>query len=505
MSNNYAYLDYGESSFDYKNDTYIAYDDTTDSDPWYLANYDTIAYYLDPRNFLSDMYIFQFETLSYNSNVDKTKLKNSINTIFEGDYLLKFTDYFLEAAELSGVNPIYLASLSKEEVGNGSTAGTAISGTYNKMYNFYNIGASGGADPVYRGLDFAANTDESTLRPWNSEYNAIVGGAKWIYDMYLSAGQDTSYFKKYNVVYNYLIANKKTPEYANYEHQYMQNIKAPSSEATTTYRSYYANSMLDLSYTFYIPVYDDMPDETKLPTTGGWPNNYLSSITLNGNKISGFDGETTTYNYNLDVNNPTLKISATPISSTAKVSGTGTFKITKNTTKTIKVTAENGTVKKYKIKITLTGEKTEEPIDVVTTLNNAGIKNGDKYITGLAVDSDISIIKEKILSANSTAKVELKNSSDKEKNSGIVSTGDKVIITVGEEIRTYEIVIYGDVNGDGKIKAVDYVKIKNHIMETATLSGVYKEAADVDKNGKIKAVDYVKIKNHIMGTGTVSQ
>lgn len=505
MSNNYAYLSLADDAFDYKNDNFIPYDDKTGKDPWYKANYDAIAYYVDPRNFLSDMYLFQFETLSYDESIPDDRLKQSINSIFENDYLSKFTDSFLEAGKISKVNPIYLASLSKEEVSNGATAGTAINGTYNKMYNFYNIGAYSDANPVYNGLNFAALTDEATLRPWSTEQLAITGGAIWIYNNYIYTGQDTSYFKKYNVIYNYLVSIDRTPTYNNYGHQYMQNIAAPSSEAITTYKSYNKNNMLDLSYTFYIPIYENMPESTKLPTKGGWPNNYLKVISINKTDIIGFDGEVENYNYNLDINDPVITLSATPVNSSAKVEGTGTFEITENTTKTIKVTAQNGDVKTYNIKITLTGTKLEKPIDIATTLNNSGIKNNDKYIHGFNVGSDISIIKEKIVNANKVAVVTLNDSSGKEKNSGVVATGDSVTITVGNETKTYEVVIYGDVTGDGKISAADYLKIKNTIMGTATLSGPYKEAADVDKNGSFKASDYLRIKDSIMGITTIEQ
>lgn len=505
MSNNYAYLDISNSGFNYKGDKYIAYDDITGSDPWYKANYDAIAYYVDPRNFLSDMYIFQFETLNYDESVSDDKIKGSLSSILNNGYLANFIDIFLEAGKLSGVNPIYLASLSKEEIGNESSPSTAISGQYNGMFNFYNIGANSGENPVYNGLDFAANTDSITLRPWNTEYKAIVGGAKWIYNSYIYHGQDTSYFKKYNVVYNYLVAIGKKPTYSNYSNQYMQNIKAPSSEAETTYRSYYNNNMLDLSYTFYIPVYNNMPDSTYLPTNGGWPNNYLDSIKINDKLIADFDGDVEEYNYYLDINNKDIDITATPVSSTATISGTGKFKVEENTTKVIKVTAQNGNVKEYKINIILTGAEIEDPINVQKTLNNAGIKNGDKYITGLLINSDISNIKTKILNANSDASVILKDRNDSIKESGIVSTGDKVIITVGSETKEYELVVYGDVNGDGKIKATDYVLIKNKIMGTGILSGPYLEAADVNRDGNVKATDYVLIKNSIMGIGTIIQ
>ena len=42
-------------------------------------------------------------------------------------------------------------------------------------------------------------------------------------------------------------------------------------------------------------------------------------------------------------------------------------------------------------------------------------------------------------------------------------------------------------------------------MKKNNLSNVYKEAADVDKNGSVTAVDYVRVKNNIMGTYNISQ
>ena len=61
----------------------------------------------------------------------------------------------------------------------------------------------------------------------------------------------------------------------------------------------------------------------------------------------------------------------------------------------------------------------------------------------------------------------------------------------------------GDVNGDGKISATDYVLIKRHIMQTKLLEDeTQKLAADVNGDGRISATDYVLIKKMIMN-GTV--
>ena len=82
----------------------------------------------------------------------------------------------------------------------------------------------------------------------------------------------------------------------------------------------------------------------------------------------------------------------------------------------------------------------------------------------------------------------------------LFGTGAKV--TIGEQ--EYTIVMIGDINGDGKISPADYVKIKNNIMGTNSLEGVFNIAADVNGDSKVTPADYVKVKNHIMGISKIS-
>ena len=78
----------------------------------------------------------------------------------------------------------------------------------------------------------------------------------------------------------------------------------------------------------------------------------------------------------------------------------------------------------------------------------------------------------------------------------LLATGD--IATIGKE--KYIIVKKGDCNGDGAVKANDYLIIKDYIMGvgSAKLDGAKKSAADVTGDGAVKANDYLKIKDHIM-------
>lgn len=99
--------------------------------------------------------------------------------------------------------------------------------------------------------------EDSYLRPWNTPKKAILGGAKWIASGYIARGQYTSYLKKFNVNPNSL------SEILN--HQYMENIHAPSSEAKTSYNAYKNNGLLEVPLVFSIPVYLNMADKYDSP------------------------------------------------------------------------------------------------------------------------------------------------------------------------------------------------------------------------------------------------
>lgn len=514
-ANNEGYLSTLSGAYDYNTDKYTVFDGSN----WYNANEQTVAYYMDPRNFLIDMYVFQYEALAYEKNLQTLAV---VKQLLNGDYLNNFASSYITAAAETGVSPVYLASLSKQEVGGKSTATTAVSGnsftyggkTYTGIYNPYNIGATSGSDAVYKGLYWATGSGyayNTYKRPWNSMDKAIRGGAEYIGSNYIKLGQNTSYFKKWNVVYNYntSIANR----YSNYNHQYMTNIQAPTNEANSTYKSYYNSGILNSSFVFYIPIYNSMPTSTSLPATGN-QNNYLKSLTIDSKSVSSFSGSNQNYNYYVDSNVNSVNIGATALKTTSSVSGTGKINLTSSTTsQNIVVKAQNGATRTYKVNIikvvntsssSQSSNTTAQIPSVTTVLNNAGVKNGSNYITGISIGTKANVISGKITNVYSKASIAIKNSNGSI-NTSSLKTGDTVTVTIGNETKNYTTVIYGDVNGDGSINAVDYVRIKNYIMGRTNLSGSYKEAADASKDGKVNAVDYVKIKNYIMGKTTISQ
>jgi beta-N-acetylglucosaminidase len=133
---------------------------------WCIATSDAVSFYLDPRNFLNEKYIFMFEDLSYNEVYSETLVKGVLNGTFMSDMDLidnqTYSSIFVEAGKTTNVSPVYLASLSRQET--GTTISNTTNGaeftyegyTYSGLYNFFNIGAySSATNPALAGLVFA--------------------------------------------------------------------------------------------------------------------------------------------------------------------------------------------------------------------------------------------------------------------------------------------------------------------------------------------------------------
>jgi hypothetical protein len=90
----------------------------------------------------------------------------------------------------------------------------------------------------------------------------------------------------------------------------------------------------------------------------------------------------------------------------------------------------------------------------------------------------------------------------------LIATGDKLKIydRNGYCMHEYDVVIYGDVSGDGKIDLFDFVKIKNKILNIRDIEGVYLIAANAsDKSKNIDLYDIVALKNYILSGKLIKQ
>ncbi len=356
-------------AYSYKTDSFVVFDGST----WVTASRDAIEYYMDPRNFLQEDTIFQFELLSYTPATQGAEAVDGIlkNTAMSGttyDYKdsdgnkrsISFTDTFLMAAEYSGVSPLHLASRVKQEVTLGANAmSNSVTGTvkgYEGLYNYYNIGAyhsteAGGA--IRNGLTFARDgsanptTNINCLIPWNNQLRSIIGGAYYIGNNYINRGQNTIYLQKFNATAT-----------STYMHQYMANVEAPWAEGRRVFTAY--EDPVGTPIVFMIPVYQDMPETAApYPAHKDNPNNWLKSL-----KLSDQDGGKLTltptlnnssdeeYSIVVEGDVSEIKINATPVSSLAKVISDKRVTLSDGMNRVVvSVQAQNGDVKEFIINI----------------------------------------------------------------------------------------------------------------------------------------------------------
>ena len=113
----------------------------------------------------------------------------------------------------------------------------------------------------------------------------------------------------------------------------------------------------------------------------------------------------------------------------------------------------------------------------------------------------------KNIAVSASGTVKLLTSSGSE-NSGKIATGNKVAVydASGNLKKTYDIVIYGDINGDGAVNALDLIKLNRHMLGKGTLTGAYLEAADANRKGDGgNALDMIIMNRHILGKSKISQ
>ena len=272
-----------------------------DSGAWYQASRETVAYFLDPRNWLTERGIFMFETLGYDAG---SQTESAVEQVLSKTFMAnaccdggkwRFSTLITEVGRRLGVSPVFIAGRLTSEQGDGSpqargTIGDCLfalstnasdkvgaadiwgkrftrdgeatrkvlekgAAAYNGYYNFFNFRAYGsGVFEIKYNAWVEATAEETRAKymgPWNTQARAIEGGSLKIKERYIDTCRHTRYFQKFSVL----------PEAGDFRwKQYMQNIAAPLVEARNTAKAYAACDALDAPYRFIIPVYRAMPD-----------------------------------------------------------------------------------------------------------------------------------------------------------------------------------------------------------------------------------------------------
>ena len=582
-------------SDNWKNTTPGQYNVEVDSG-WVDSSELAVKYAMDPRNFLNEVRIFQFETLSYNSSANNI---NSIEKILYGTEFYQnkvsyldnkgnmintnetYSELILRGGQKSDVSTYHLASRIKQEVGpflSHSSISGNVSG-YEGLYNFYNIGATSSAEPmgaIKKGLQFAKDgkgasqaTKNKYLIPWNNKEKAISGGGIFIGSSYIHVGQNTVYLQKFDV---------NDDRGSNlFSHQYMTNVLAPYNEARSIYKGYQKNGILDLQISFIIPIFNNMPDiQYESPNINS--NNYVADNTkvyCNATNVNLRTGPSTSYEvitmlskdakmtriaksisngerwdrvqlengmvgyifqtyvtempaYNkvtgINIDKEELYI---PIGENFKINAyiepanANNTKINfKSGNEKIATIDENGVITaqkegetiiyaiseeneniKAKCKITVVRKMQEAEVQFTAPLilNNLDV-SGIDYTQNTVGDIKNNIISNlEIVIVNSNNEIL--------SDDAIIGTGNKIQVKEdGKILKEYQIIVYGDVNGDGKINSVDLLVLQRHILEIETLDDIYQKSANIRKNAnKPSSVDLLLIQRHILGLQIIKQ
>lgn len=519
----------------------ICYKTPQDNGSWLCASNKTASYYIDPRNWINETYIFAFETLSFNS---ETHTLEGIKTMLSGSFMdtdsIKYIDtngeekiieksyaqIIFEAAKENGISPYHLASRILQEQGKGNSS--LISGKregFIGCYNYFNIGASGNNETeiIVNGLTRAR--DEQ----WNDPEKSIKGGAKFLKGGYIGNYQDTLYLQKYCV--------DNSCKYGLYGHQYQQNVSAPYTEGSSVYDAYEKLGILDSNFNFIIPVYENMPSsasvkpgrnleiitedvivntETTALTIRGGPGTgyYIKAKAPKGTKLVRIEKAVEPLSDGIYWDKVVYCTEGNIVigyASREYLKETETQEIV-NEEKTIQVLCalKNGpasTVNTRVKQILKPGTKVTV-IDKIQytsfghTWYRVKLEDGTQgYVSSVYFEKEPEVkykIDGTFVKVNPDTKIT--EIPEAVLTCEIFGTGAK--IKIGET--EYTLVMLGDVNGDGLVKSKDYMMIKNYIMGTLELSEAEKKAADVNKDGEIKSKDYMMIKNHIMNISTIS-
>lgn len=418
-----------------------------DGTGWVCASQEYIAYCMDPRNFLDETYIFQFETLDYAEYQEKSGVQNILaHTFMAGNYTdtdgieRNYAETFMEIGSSLGVSPYHLAARCKQEQGQRGSS-PLISGNYQQYegyYNYFNVRAftTTSASSILNGLSYAKE------QGWDSIYKSIAGGSQIVADKYIKKGQNTAYFEKFNVVY------KKSL----YSHQYMTNVMAAINEASSMAAAY---TDKEQAFVFYIPVYSNMPTERATFSDKGNKNNWLSKLTVEGYELTpGFDGAKTEYAIIVGSDVASVKIAAQPVAGKSTVTGTGEYSLdSENNVLQVICTSQSGEPRTYTLSIVKQQNSTEENPDQAQQPSKEAIPTPEETQNSQAVQNTI---------------------------------------------------VYGDINADGKISNADLVRLQKQILSIEQLDETAYQAADVSRDGKVTNKDLVILQKHILGIEIIS-
>jgi len=136
------------------------------------------------------------------------------------------------------------------------------------------------------------------------------------------------------------------------------------------------------------------------------------------------------------------------------------------------------------------------------TVNDLVVAGG--RVSNIAPETAASAVVSKVTVTNGSAALQDKNGKAK---TGNAATGDKLVIldSAGQVSVSLEVVVYGDINGDGIIDVLDLLYIQKHLLDLNVQTGARLEACDVNRDDSVDVLDLLLLQKHLLALKTISQ
>jgi len=416
---------------------------------WVTASSGVIAYYMDPRNFLNERDIFMFENQYVNENLEDINYIDAVKSLFKGKFIYKeIPDLptFITNAKVSGVSPIAIASRIKQEMGNGKLT----SGKYSGMLYSAISGDYYDRYGLVNGLNL------------NNYYNFYNYGA----------ADSCSSITQCALIYAY------RKEWGGTGDKYKDRQTAITGGASIIKSSY----LDDGQFTAYFQKFNVAPDKSSSMYIHQYMTNVrapYSEANIIYQAYSSLNIINSKFVFYIPVfNDGTMpEVTKLPTSDTDKNYGD----IGKE--EDVEDTDSTG-------------------INVTSAITSAGYTINGSNLSNIGISKEVKTIKSNLESMGLT--VSVFDKSGKQINDGLVGTGFKITL-VGSTSNTYNLLVYGDASGDGKVNALDLLRIQKYILEGSKLSDAEMKTADVSRDGKINSLDLLKIQKYILEGTEIKQ
>ncbi len=206
----------------------------THKTPLSIATREQVSEYMNPQNYRSGVYKYQFLDLSRPNGLSA----NDLNRYLEDKGTLKgMGQAFIDVANAYNISEIYLVVHACHETGYGkSTLASGVNVNGKKVYNMFGIGA-------YDDSALHSGSQKAYKEGWFSPEEAIRGGAKWISENYINNA-----IYRQNTLYD-MLWNPQMPGV----HQYATDVSWAIKQAQKMADMYeiFPNAI----FTYEVPVY----------------------------------------------------------------------------------------------------------------------------------------------------------------------------------------------------------------------------------------------------------